>query len=145
MPRTASPRSAAAKLQTVNVLVNQTTGTITLKASFPNEQEKLWPGDFVDCRIIVDKRNDGLTVPTARSVHRDPKGDYVWVVTPDNTAAIRPVRVQAIARRHFVDRGRVQEGDNVVLDGYQRLQAGSPGEQLFRRRRTSDRERPVTE
>ena len=64
-PRTGLLRSAVVKFGRSSRTVNQTTGTITLKASFPNEQEKLWPGDFVDCRIMVDKRNDGLTVPTA--------------------------------------------------------------------------------
>ena len=103
---------------------DQTTGTITLKANFPNEQEKLWPGDFVDCRIMVEKQNDGLTVPTA-SVRQGPKGDYVWVVTPDNTAEMRPVRVRQSLGGTSLIEGRVQEGDNVVLDGYQRLQVGS--------------------
>lgn len=112
------------EVEAVNVSVNQTTGTIILKASFPNEQEKLWPGDFVDCRIIVDKQNDGLTVPTA-SVRQGPKGDYVWVVTPDNTAELRPVRVKQSLGGTSLVVGRVQEGDKVVLDGYQRLQSGA--------------------
>jgi membrane fusion protein, multidrug efflux system len=112
------------EVQTVNVMVSQNTGTITLKANFPNEQEKLWPGDFVDCRIVVEKRNDGLTVPSA-AVHQGPKGDYVWIVTPDNTAAIRPIRVRQSLGGTSLIEGRIQEGDNVVLDGYQRLQAGS--------------------
>jgi multidrug efflux system membrane fusion protein len=112
------------EVRTVNVLVSQNTGTITLKANFPNEQEKLWPGDFVDCRIVVEKRNDGLTVPSA-AVHQGPKGDYVWLVTPDNTAAIRPVRVRQSLGGTSLIEGPIQEGDSVVLDGYQRLQAGS--------------------
>jgi multidrug efflux system membrane fusion protein len=112
------------EVRTVNVLVSQNTGTITLKANFPNEQEKLWPGDFVDCRIVVEKRNDGLTVPSA-AVHQGPKGDYVWLVTLDNTAAIRPVRVRQSLGGTSLIEGPIQEGDNVVLDGSQRLQAGS--------------------
>jgi membrane fusion protein, multidrug efflux system len=112
------------QVQTVNNQVDQTTGTIKLKASFNNEQFKLWPGDFVDCRIVVDKRNDGLTVPTA-AVHQGPKGDFVWVIKPDNTADLRPIRVrQSLGGTSLVD-GNVQAGENVVLDGYPRLQVGS--------------------
>jgi multidrug efflux system membrane fusion protein len=111
------------EVQTVNVSVNQGTGTIILKASFPNEQEKLWPGDFVDCRIVVDKQNDGLTVPSA-SVRQGPKGDYVWVVTANNAAELRPVRVRQSLGGTSLVTGRLQEGDKVVLDGYQRLQVG---------------------
>jgi multidrug efflux system membrane fusion protein len=112
------------EVRTVNNTVQQTTGTIQLKASFANEQYKLWPGDFVDCKVMVDKRNDGLTVPTA-AVHEGPKGDFVWLITPDNAAAIRPVRVrQSIGGTSLIE-GNVQAGDHVVLDGYQRLQVGS--------------------
>jgi membrane fusion protein, multidrug efflux system len=112
------------EVQTVNNVVDQTTGTIKLKANFANEQEKLWPGDFVDCRIIIDNKKDGLTVPSA-SVRQGPKGDYVWVITPNNTADLRPVRVrQSIGGTSLIE-GRIQEGENVVLDGYQRLQVGS--------------------
>jgi len=111
-------------VNTINNMVDQSTGTIKLKASFNNEHYKLWPGDFVDCRIVVDKRIDGLTVPTA-SVHQGPKGDFVWVIKPDNTADVRPVRVrQSIGGTSLVD-GNLDAGDNVVLDGYPRLQIGS--------------------
>lgn len=111
-------------VHTVNVQVDQTTGTIKLKAVFDNKQYKLWPGDFVDCKIQVDKRNDGLTVPTA-AVHQGPRGDFVWLIKPDNTADIRAVRVrQSIGGTSLVD-GNLQAGDNVVLDGYPRLQIGS--------------------
>ena len=112
------------KVHTVNNMVDQTTGTIKLKASFDNKQYKLWPGDFVDCRIQVDKRPDGLTVPTA-SVHQGPKGDFVWVIKPDNTADARGVRVrQSLGGTSLVD-GNLQAGDNVVLDGYPRLKIGN--------------------
>ena len=112
------------KVHTVNNTVDQTTGTIKLKASFNNDQYKLWPGDFVDCKIQVDKRPDGLTVPTA-AVHRGPKGDFVWLIKPDNTADVRPVRVkQSLGGTSLVE-GNLQAGDNVVLDGYPRLQIGS--------------------
>ena len=109
------------EVQTVNVSVNQGTGTIILKASFPNEQEKLWPGDFVDCRIVVDKQNDGLTVPSA-SVRQGPKGDYVWVVTANNAAELRPVRVrQSLGGTSLVHRAparRVIRLSSTAISGF---------------------------
>jgi multidrug efflux system membrane fusion protein len=112
------------KVHTVNNTVDQTTGTIQLKASFDNRRYKLWPGDFVDCRILVNKVTDGLTVPTA-SIHQGPKGDFVWLINPDNTASVRGVRVrQSLGGTSLVE-GNLQGGDNVVLDGYPRLQIGS--------------------
>lgn len=112
------------QVQTVNNTVDQTTGTIKLKASFGNEQYKLWPGDFVDCKVMVDRRNDGLTVPSA-AVHHGPKGDFVWVIKPDNIAELRLVRVrQALGGTSLVE-GNLQASENVVLDGYQRLRVGS--------------------
>jgi multidrug efflux system membrane fusion protein len=111
------------KVDTVNNTVDQSTGTIKLKASFGNEAHKLWPGDFVDCRIMVDKQSDGLTVPTA-AIHHGPRGDFVWLVTPENTAALRPVRVRQSLGGTSLIEGNLRANDNVVLDGYQRLQIG---------------------
>jgi multidrug efflux system membrane fusion protein len=111
-------------VDTVNNTVDQTTGTIKLKASFGNAEHKLWPGDFVDCRIMVDKHPNGLTVPTA-AIHHGPRADFVWVITPEHTAALRPVRVRQSLGGTSLIEGNLQAGDNVVLDGYQRLQVGS--------------------
>jgi len=112
------------KVQTINNMVNTATGTINLKASFPNERYKLWPGDFVDCKVVVDTRRDGLTIPTAALRH-GPHGDFVWTVTPENTAQPKRVRVkQTLGDTTLIDLGL--EGDEkVVVDGYYRLQVGS--------------------
>lgn len=112
------------QVHTVNVEVDQTTGTIKLKAEFNNEQYKLWPGDFVDCKIVVEQRENGLTVPTA-AVRHGPRGDFVWVIQPDNTAAIRPVRVrQTVGGTAVIDTG-LDANEKIVLDGYARLAQGS--------------------
>lgn len=112
------------QVHTVNVEVDQTTGTIKLKAEFNNEQFKLWPGDFVDCKIVVEQRDNGLTVPTAALRH-GPRGDFVWVIQPDNTAAIRPVRVrQTVGGTAVIDTG-LDANEKIVLDGYARLAQGS--------------------
>jgi multidrug efflux system membrane fusion protein len=112
------------QVHTVNVEVDQSTGTIKLKAEFNNEQYKLWPGDFVDCKIVVEQRDNGLTVPTA-AVRHGPRGDFVWVIQPDNTVAIRPVRVrQTVGGTAVIDTG-LDATEKIVLDGYARLTQGS--------------------
>ena len=112
------------KVQTVNNVVDPATGTIKLKASFPNERSRLWPGDFVDCRIIVETRHNGQTVPTA-AIQQGPKGSYVWVVRPDGTADPRGVFVkQTLGDTVLLDRG-VQANDKVVVDGQFYLHSGA--------------------
>jgi multidrug efflux system membrane fusion protein len=112
------------EVHAVNVEVDQGTGTIKLKASFNNEQYKLWPGDFVDCKIVVEQRRNGLTIPTA-AIRQGPRGDYVWVIQPDNTAAIRPVRVRQIVGGTAVIDFGLEANEKIILDGYARLAQGS--------------------
>ena len=107
----------------VNNVVDPATGTIKLKANFPNERNKLWPGDFVDCKVEVESRHDGLTVP-AVAVQHGPKGDFVWVVT-DAVAAPRPVHVkQILSETALIDRG-LQGDETVVTEGQYYLRSGS--------------------
>jgi multidrug efflux system membrane fusion protein len=79
-------------VEIVDNQVDQTTGMIKLKASYPNERLRLWPGDFVHGKLIVDTRHNGLTVPSAALRH-GPNGDYVWVVRDDKTVQARGVQV----------------------------------------------------
>jgi multidrug efflux system membrane fusion protein len=112
------------KVQTINNVVNQSTGTIKLKASFPNERSKLWPGDFVDCKVVVETRHNGLTVPSA-AIQQGPKGSYVWVIRPDATAEPRGVVVrQTLGDTVLLDRG-VQSNEKVVVEGQFYLHAGA--------------------
>jgi membrane fusion protein, multidrug efflux system len=112
------------KVQTVDNTVDPATGTIKLKASFPNERYKLWPGNFADCKVMVDKRHNGVTVPTA-AIRHGPKGDFVWVIGPDNTAETKPVGVkQTVGDTVLLDRG-LQGGEKVVVEGQYYLQTGS--------------------
>jgi membrane fusion protein, multidrug efflux system len=105
--------------------VDQTTGTIKLKASFPNRELRLWPGDFVNGRITVDTRRQGLTVPSA-AVRHGPRGDFVWVVRADDTVESRPVGAgQAFNGRTLLTRG-VKRGERVVTDGHFLLDNASP-------------------
>jgi multidrug efflux system membrane fusion protein len=110
-------------VQTINNEVDPATGTIKLKASFPNERLKLWPGSFTDCRVMVEKRRNGVTVP-ATAIRHGPKGDFVWLVRPDNTAETRAVAVkQTLGDTALLERG-LQGGEQVVVEGQYYLQTG---------------------
>jgi membrane fusion protein, multidrug efflux system len=112
------------KVAVVNNVVDPATGTIKLKADFPNERNKLWPGDFVDCKVEVESRHDGLTIP-AIAVQHGPKGDFVWVVNEDSLAEPRPVRVkQILSDTALIDHG-LQAEEIVVTEGQYYLRSGS--------------------
>src|SRR5262249_55754378 len=76
---------AEGRLMLVDNQIDQTTSTIRLKARFPNQDDRLWPGEFVRVRIQVDTRKDVVTIPSV-AVQRGPQGFFAWVIKPDNTA-----------------------------------------------------------
>jgi membrane fusion protein, multidrug efflux system len=108
----------------VNNQIVQTTGSIQLKANFPNRTHRLWPGQLINARLLLDTRNNGLTVP-ASVVQQGPKGAYVYVINPNNTVEIRPVTVAQISEgRALIDFG-LKANEQVVVDGQYKLQAGT--------------------
>jgi multidrug efflux system membrane fusion protein len=112
------------KVRVVNNVVDPATGTVQLKASFANKRYRLWPGEFTDCRVIVDRRKDGVTIPT-EAVQHGPKGDFVWVVRPDGTAeAIAVVSKQTVGNVTLLDKG-LNGGEKVVVEGQYGLKPGS--------------------
>src|SRR6516225_659936 len=111
-------------LAVVDNEIDPTTGTVKLKASFPNQDLKLWPGEFVNSRLLISTRKDGLVVP-ASVVQRGPNGTYAYVITQDKTAEMRPVKVAQIdGGQALIDSG-LQEGEQVVVDGQYKLQPGA--------------------
>jgi multidrug efflux system membrane fusion protein len=111
---------------TLAVLDNQvdpTTGTIKLKAMFPNEGTKLWPGGFVTVRLRVDTRRNAIVVPPA-AVQRGPLGSYVYVVGDNQTAIRRAVTVGHEDLRASIIESGLQAGERVVIDGAARLSDG---------------------
>jgi membrane fusion protein, multidrug efflux system len=113
------------KLTLVNNQILQTTGSIQLKAEFPNTAHRLWPGELISMRLLLDTRHDGLTVP-ASVVLQGPQGSYAYVINADGTVAIRPVKVAQIWEgQALVDSG-LQANEQVVVDGQYKLQPGTP-------------------
>jgi membrane fusion protein, multidrug efflux system len=111
---------------TVDLVDNQidpTTGTIKLKASFPNEGLHLWPGDFINGKVIVETRQQGLTVPPTALRH-GPRGDFVWIVRDDNTVQAQGVRVRQTADGRVLLEQNVKRGQRVVTDGHFLLENG---------------------
>jgi membrane fusion protein, multidrug efflux system len=112
-------------LAVVDNQIDPTTGTIKLKATFPNPSLKLWPGQFVNNRLLVSTRHDGLVVP-ASVIQRGPNGAYAYVITEEKTAQMRPVQVAQIdGGQALIDSG-LKEGEQVVVDGQYKLQPDSP-------------------
>jgi multidrug efflux system membrane fusion protein len=115
---------AKGTLDLVDNQIDQTTGMVKLKATFPNQDGALWPGQFVNTSLLVSTRQQGLTV-AATVVQHGPKGDYVWVVKPDKTVEMRDVVVaQTQGNQALIDKG-LKAGEEVVVDGQYRLQPGS--------------------
>ncbi len=112
------------ELELVDNQIDQTTGTIKLKAVMPNGERRLWPGGFVNVRLLLSVRQDGLVIP-AQAVQRGPKGTYVFLVKPDRTVEMRAVKVATIeANQALLDDG-LAEGETVVTDGVAKLADGS--------------------
>jgi membrane fusion protein, multidrug efflux system len=107
----------------VNNQILQTTGSIQLKANFPNKAHRLWPGELVNARLLLDTRHDGLTVP-ASVVQQGPKGPYAYVINPDNTVAIRSIIVDQISEGQALIDSGLAANERVVTDGQYKLVPG---------------------
>jgi membrane fusion protein, multidrug efflux system len=112
------------QLGLVNNEILQTTGSIQLKANFANTLSHLWPGQLVNARLLLDVRHNGLTVPAA-VVQQSPKGPYAYVVNPDSTVAIRPIKVAQISDGQALIDSGLKANEQVVIDGQYKLQPGT--------------------
>ena len=111
-------------LRVVDNQVDQTTGTVKLKAEFPNTGLTLWPGQFVNVRLLIDTVKDVVVIPTG-AVQRGPNGTFVYVVKDDNTVAIRPIAVQKQDETQTVVKSGLTPPERVVTTGFVRLTDGS--------------------
>jgi multidrug efflux system membrane fusion protein len=118
---------AQGELLLIDNQIDQTTSTIRLKARFANDDDRLWPGEFVHLRIQVDTRKSAVTIPPV-ALQRGPNGFYTWVVKPDGTAEQRPVEASPVNDEVTIVTKGLAVGEQVVVNGQYRLQPGSPVE-----------------
>jgi len=117
-------RLAGGMLLTIDNQIDQTTGTVKLKAVFPNKDNALFPNQFVNVRLLVDTLRDTVIVPSA-SVQHSPEGTFVYVVTAENTVKTQDVRVRLTAGEDAALADGVSAGELVVTDGIDKLQPGA--------------------
>jgi multidrug efflux system membrane fusion protein len=115
---------AEGKLMVVDNQIDSTTGTIRMKADFPNEDRRLWPGQFVNVRVRAEVREKAVTVP-ATAVQRGPMGTYVFRIAEGETCEIAKVVTGPSEQGFTVIESGLVAGDRVVVDGHFRLQPGA--------------------
>jgi multidrug efflux system membrane fusion protein len=115
---------ATGTLLTPNNTIDTTTGTISLKATFPNDDDHLWPGQFVHARVLVDILHDAVTVPTL-AVQHGPDGLFVYTVKPDDTVAQTVVKVGYQDNGQSVVTSGLTGTETVVVSGQSRLSPGT--------------------
>lgn len=115
---------ATGKLLTIDNQIDVTTGTAKLKAIFTNEEQALWPNQFVNCRLLLEVKKGSTVVPAA-AIQRGPQGTYVFAVKPDKTVEIRNVTVALVEASYAAITSGLKPGEVVVTDGQDKLQPGS--------------------
>lgn len=111
-------------LLVVDNQIDQTTGTVKIKGVFPNEQNRLWPGQFVNVKLKLKTLENAIVVPSV-AIQQGANGSYVYVVTPENTAKITYVKVVQEGESQSVIGQGVAVGDVVVTSGFASLQDGA--------------------
>src|SRR5262249_25336523 len=115
---------ATGKLSLIDNAIDQASGTIRLKATFANEDERLWPGEFVNVRLILNIRKGVPTVP-AQTVQDGPSGHYAYVIKPDSTVERREVEVTTVQDGIAIISKGLSPGEQVVVEGQYRLTQGA--------------------
>ncbi len=119
-------RLGEGKLAVIDNQIDTTTGTIRLKANFPNDDLRLWPGQFVNVSLLLETRRGASVVP-ASTIQRGPEGTFVFVIAGSGTnltAQVRPVKVAQIEHNQALIEAGLTPGERVVVDGQYKLQAG---------------------
>jgi multidrug efflux system membrane fusion protein len=114
---------AEGKLTLIDNSIDQSTGTVHLKARFDNDDERLWPGQFVSLRVVLSTRREVATVP-AQTVQNGPNGYYAYVIKPDDTVERRAVDIASIQDGIAVVTKGLSPGERIVVDGQYRLTEG---------------------
>lgn len=122
--RADAKRLAQGALISIDNQIDITTGTVKLKAEFKNEDDALFPNQFVNVRMKVRTIKDALTIP-AGAIQQGNRGAFVYVVEPDGTAAVRTLKVGDRTAESLVILDGIKEGERVVLEGTDRLREGA--------------------
>src|SRR3954447_19082271 len=115
---------AEGQLLLIDNQIDQATSTIRLKARFPNQDSRLWPGEFVRIKAQVDDKTNVVTIPPA-ALQRGPEGFYTWVVKPDDTADQRKLDATPLGTDTVIVNKGLDAGERVVVNGQYRLQPGA--------------------
>jgi len=115
---------ASGILLTVDNQIDATTGTVKLKAQFSNTDYALFPNQFVNVRLLVDKQSKATLIPTS-AVQRGTQGTFAYVIKSDNTATVRPIKLGAPQGDNVAIESGVEPGERVVIDGADRLREGA--------------------
>jgi multidrug efflux system membrane fusion protein len=115
---------ADGKLLTIDNQIDPTTGTVKLKSQFDNHDLSLWPNQFVNIRLFLSVRKDATVIPAA-AIQRGAQGTFVYVVKTDNKADVRQITLDFIEGNLAVIREGLSPGEQVVMDGQDKLQAGT--------------------
>jgi multidrug efflux system membrane fusion protein len=117
------------KLDLIDNQIVQTTGTIRLRAEFPNAQRHLWPGELINARLLIDTRHNGLTIASS-AVQQGPNGPFVYAIDSGGNVQMRPVTISQVSGgQALVDSG-LAANESVVIDGQYKLQPGAHVELL---------------
>src|SRR4030095_6018594 len=122
--RSGQNKLVAGRLLTMDNEIDPTTGTNRLKAVFENKANALFPNQFVNIQLLVETQKDKVLIP-AVAIQRGPNGAFVYVVKPDQTVEVRKITVGTMAGSEAAIETGVAAGEQVVVDGVDKLQAGS--------------------
>jgi multidrug efflux system membrane fusion protein len=115
---------AQGKLLTLDNQIDPTTGTIKLKSQFDNADLSLWPNQFVNIRLFLSVKKDAIVIPTA-AIQNGAQGSFVYVVNSDKAAMVQPIQVDFNQGNISVIRTGLQAGQQIVIDGQDKIQAGA--------------------
>jgi len=115
---------ASGKFLTVDNQIDPATGTVKVKAEFPNTDNQLFPNQFVNASLLIDVRRDAVVVPAA-AIQRGAQGTFVYLVKADKTVTVRPVTLDVSQGDDTVISSGLEQGELVVVDGAERLREGS--------------------
>jgi multidrug efflux system membrane fusion protein len=115
---------ATGRLLLIDGTIDQATATMRLKALFPNADERLWPGAFVNARVLIETRSRATTVPSA-AVQRGPQGLFVWGIGADDSVQMRPITLGPPTDDLAIVAAGIEAGDRVVIEGAYKLLPGA--------------------